>query len=399
MRLSVACSSMLAHHPMTRLDANVGVNISRGSPQGSITTPAWELDVGVDLPSRHQLGEAKFGDRVPRCSPTPVQALITAIGTSVREEFNIENARYHKIILMSVDGQEHVFVRDGDGVRMTTIAEFIDPLVEDRPAGPQGYVKRVREPMGEVLSFSPESGSVHFNTIKGVIRHDVDEPLYEVGTMYGRSVRITASHSIYAYEDGEIRPKRGDEIRPGDLVVAPRRIPLPETAPDRIDLLTELHKHPDAARQVWVRGPAVRQWAEEKILAEHAHNPQLTEPRVEAPEEVRSELAAMRRRSGISQRQLCQAVGIRQPVTFYAWEKGTSRPTVSHWDAYVAAVGGNVASTRRRITVCPSSLERNWRTQYHGARRNRLRNEVRLSDLTTADVEMVRGTRGRMAYA
>jgi DNA gyrase subunit B len=38
---------------------------------------------------------------------TEIQALITAIGTGVRDEFNIENARYHKVILMcdaDVDG-------------------------------------------------------------------------------------------------------------------------------------------------------------------------------------------------------------------------------------------------------------------------------------------------------
>ena len=38
---------------------------------------------------------------------TEIQALITAIGTGVRDEFNLENARYHKVILMcdaDVDG-------------------------------------------------------------------------------------------------------------------------------------------------------------------------------------------------------------------------------------------------------------------------------------------------------
>jgi DNA gyrase subunit B len=38
---------------------------------------------------------------------TEIQALITAIGTGVRDEFNIENARYHKVVLMTdadVDG-------------------------------------------------------------------------------------------------------------------------------------------------------------------------------------------------------------------------------------------------------------------------------------------------------
>ena len=39
-RLSAACSRMCAHHPITRLEANVGVNRSRGMPQRSMTMPA-----------------------------------------------------------------------------------------------------------------------------------------------------------------------------------------------------------------------------------------------------------------------------------------------------------------------------------------------------------------------
>jgi DNA gyrase subunit B len=318
---------------------------------------------------------------------TEIQALITAIGTGVRDEFNLENARYHKVVLMSVDAEEHVVVRDRDGARMTTIAEFIDPLVEGRPVeGPQHLVRSVYGDLGQVLSVGLEAREPHFGDIKGVVRHEVSEPLYEVKTLYGRSVRITANHSIYVHEDGELRKKRGDELEVGDVVAAPKRIPLPECAPERIDLLRELHGQPEAARQVWLRGPAVADWSRQKIVLEHADTPQLTEPRVDVPEDVRLELAALRRRNRVSQRALCQAVGIRQPVTFYAWEKGTSRPIVSHWEAYVDAVGGDAESVRARVRVCESALDRTWRRQYRAARRNRLRGDLRR-------------TRGRAAYA
>jgi DNA gyrase subunit B len=321
-----------------------------------------------------------------------IQALITAIGTGVRDEFNIENARYHKVILMSVDGEEHVLVRDRHGVRLTTIAEFVDPHVEGRPAeGPQGLVRSVYERFGEVLSVDLEGREPHFGQIKGVVRHEVDEPLYEVTTLYGRKVRVTASHSIYVHEDGELRKKRGDELKVDDVVVAPRTVPLPDCAPEHIDLVRELHRHPMAARQVWLRGPAVADWSRQRIVLEHAENQQLTEARVEIPEQVRTELATLRRRNRVSQRALCDAVGIRQPVTFYGWEKGTSRPVLSHFEAYVKAVGGDMDTVRPRVRVCDSALDRTWRRQYKASRRNRLRNDVRLSDLDDRDLEFFDG--------
>ncbi len=319
---------------------------------------------------------------------TEIQALITAIGTGVRDEFNIENARYHKVILMSVDGREHVLVRDGRGVRMTTIAEFVDPLVQDRPVeGPQELVRSVYGGFGQVASVGLGERDVRFGAIKGVVRHETAEPLYEVSTLYGRSLRVTANHSVYVHEDGELRTKPGDELRVGDVVVAPRRIPLPATASDRIDLLRELHRVPEAARQVWLRGPAVRAWGRQTVLVEHAENPQLTEPRVEVPEDVRVELAALRRTNRVSRRALCAAVGIRQPVTFYGWENGTARPILSHFEAYVRAVGADVESVRARVRVGENALERTWRRQYRAAPRNRVRDEVRLSDLDERDLE------------
>ncbi|MDE3069301.1 MAG: DNA gyrase subunit B, partial [Acidobacteriota bacterium] len=323
---------------------------------------------------------------------TEIQALITAIGTGVREEFNIENARYHKIIAMSVDGDEHVLVNDGGGVRMTTVAEFIDPcLAGARPDGPGALVRNVGDHLGQVLSVGLADRTARFGTIKGVIRHELDEPLLAVTTLYGRSVRVTASHSVYVYEGGELRTKRGDELCVGDVLAAPRSIPLPEGAPRQIDLLREVHGHRQAAEQVWVRGAGVREWGKWRVSAEHAGSPHLTEPRVEIPAEVRAELVALRRRNRVSQRALCSAVGIRQPVTFHGWEKGTSRPTVSHFESYVRAVGGDPTSMRARVRVGLSSLERVWHNQYRGARRNRVRDEVRLSDLQESDLNFFDG--------
>ena len=63
--------------------------------------------------------------------------------------------------------------------------------------------------LGEVLCFGVDDHRVRFRSIKGVIRHPLDEPLYEVHTEAGRTLRVTASHSVFVHEDGEVRRKRG----------------------------------------------------------------------------------------------------------------------------------------------------------------------------------------------
>jgi DNA gyrase subunit B len=67
-----------------------------------------------------------------------IQALITAIGTGVRDEFNIDNARYHKVILMCD--------ADVDGAHITTLVltllfREMQPLIE------AGYVYLAKPPL------------------------------------------------------------------------------------------------------------------------------------------------------------------------------------------------------------------------------------------------------------
>jgi DNA gyrase subunit B len=136
-----------------------------------------------------------------------------------------------------------------------------------------------------------------------------------------------------------------------------------------------------------VRGPAVEDWYKAGVVEQYAGHPQLSAPRVEIGAEVRAELATLRRSSRISQKRLCESVGIRQPVTFYGWENGTARPTLRHFEAYLEAIGADTESVMSRVRVGSSWLEDRWERTYRGAPRNRVRPYARLADLAAADVD------------
>ncbi len=305
-----------------------------------------------------------------------VQAIISALGTGIGDQFNLDNLRYGRIIVMSVDGDETTFIRDPEGtIRAVKIGPFIEEVSDLT-----GY---------QVLCFDLETLRTTFKPLRAAIAHPIAEPLLEITTAYGRRVRVTASHSVFVYEEGRVVTKRGDAIQPGDLLVAPRSLPLHgDGTLQQLDLLQLMLAHRESLGvEIMVRGEGIENLLKARVRAEYADQPQMVEPRVEISPTLGKLMAQRRVALGLSQKAVCQAVGIKQPVTFYAWEKGNSRPTLTHFRRYMTLLGLDARDVADQYRIVESRLERVWNSQYTGSPRNRVRPYLRLSELRAEELE------------
>ena len=230
-------------------------------------------------------------------------AIIQVIGAGSGRSFDLDAARYGKVVLMSLPGDEDVLLADPETghLRLTAIGPAVDAFLAAGDDVPPACTVSA-DLRGNALRISP---------LKQVIRHHYTGTMHRVRTMYGREVSATRGHSIFTWRDGALELKPADEIEVGDHVVASRRLPRPSQFVTSLDLVGLL-RTTGQDRAVRVEGESVREIMRQRSLARR------------------------RRELGITLADMAARIGYRQACSVSEWETGRGRPPERAFRAYLA---------------------------------------------------------------
>ena len=145
----------------------------------------------------------------------------------------------------SLDYDEPIFVRQGGVARVMAIGELVDGYY--RQAG-AGFISVADL---ECLSYNAVTGNVEWSPVSHVYRHPYSRPLTRIKLQTGRQITVTNDHSIYVFQNGDVKAIQTGEIRAGDCVAVPRMVH--ETQPHSIDPTSRfgpLAESPDLARML-----------------------------------------------------------------------------------------------------------------------------------------------------
>jgi DNA gyrase subunit B len=112
-----------------------------------------------------------------------IQALITALGTGIRDEFNIENARYHKIVLMTDADVDGAHIRT---LILTLLFREMPELIE------AGYIYIAKPPLYKVKQGSSERYVEKESELEDILLGDKLER-FQVAAHDGASFKLTES--------------------------------------------------------------------------------------------------------------------------------------------------------------------------------------------------------------
>jgi hypothetical protein len=150
-----------------------------------------------------------------------------------------------KALQLSLDGNEKILLKDEQGkLRYEKIGKFVDKHMKN-PKKLKEPIEHERDTVSDwkVLSLDSELKST-FKEIKEIIRHEVDEDIFEIITENNKKIKTTGSHSVFTVsENGELVAKPVSNLEAGEELVQCLNIPESEKI-NEINLIESLINSP-----------------------------------------------------------------------------------------------------------------------------------------------------------
>jgi DNA gyrase subunit B len=271
--------------------------IVEGDSAGGSMKQGRDRNFQAVLPLRGKILNVEKANLVKILKSQEIKNLIVALGTGVGKDFDINNLRYSKIIIAtdadSVTGDTPILVYDQENDMF--IFRRMESLIKE--SDKYNNLKS--------LTLNQISKKAELKNITQFITHPKRTPVYQIKTYSGYFVNVSAFHSVYVHEGGEIKTKRGDKIKKGDYLVFVKKLPRNDKdyIIDLKEILFKNHKN-------------------ENIQIKISYDPKLNIPLsawCDLPLNLWEELKKTREKVGLSRRKFAEEVNIHY-ATIEQWE-------------------------------------------------------------------------------
>jgi len=155
---------------------------------------------------------------------------------------------------LSVDAGEPITIINENGLIIRPrISEFVNTAMNAYGITSLGTHEKSLA-FGQSMQINSE-GKQNIGAIQNAVRHKIEEPLLEIQSQAGYSVRVTKSHSLQVFdsEEFEIVSRRPEDVKKTDYLISMQSVPNNE-ALTKIDLTEKIKEMPELAKQIRAAG-------------------------------------------------------------------------------------------------------------------------------------------------